>query len=251
MTFNVWTFLFEVLNFVVLAYVLHRLLYRPLHEAIDARRTAARKLQEDADKMRQEALALEEKLRHEQAEQERKQQDLIRSGREMAEAERQRLLADAEQAVHARQEEVRQALAREREEALQALHSEVIRQAIDAAGRVLREATDRTVEAQLAARLVQSLHEVSDDERQRLRGEWTAADGALLEVAADAATDLGAVRAAVTDLLGRPADLTVQVRPELLGGLRLRLGGHVWDASLAGQLGTPPCNGATREASHV
>ena len=35
MTFNGWTFLFQVLNFVVLAYALHRLLYRPLREAIE------------------------------------------------------------------------------------------------------------------------------------------------------------------------------------------------------------------------
>lgn len=30
MAFNIWTFLFEIVNFVVLACILHRLLYRPL-----------------------------------------------------------------------------------------------------------------------------------------------------------------------------------------------------------------------------
>jgi len=29
----------------------------------------------------------------------------------------------------------------------------------------------------------------------------------------------------------------------LLGGVRLRLGGHIWDASLAGQLATPASAG--------
>ena len=55
MIFNVWTFLFEVVNFLVLVYVLHRLLYRPLREAIDRRREANAKAQADARKARQEA----------------------------------------------------------------------------------------------------------------------------------------------------------------------------------------------------
>jgi F0F1-type ATP synthase delta subunit len=28
--------------------------------------------------------------------------------------------------------------------------------------------------------------------------------------------------------------MTVRVRPDLLGGVRLRIGGHVWDASISG-----------------
>ncbi len=37
MSFNLGTFLFQTVNFIVLVYILHRLLYRPLHEAIDRR----------------------------------------------------------------------------------------------------------------------------------------------------------------------------------------------------------------------
>ncbi len=251
MTFNVWTFLFEVLNFLVLAYLLHRLLYRPLHDAIDARRAEANRARAEAEQAHREAVALQERLQREQAEQQRQQQELIRASREQADAERRRILAEAEQAVRTRQEEVRQALECEREDALQALRTEVVRQAVDAAGRLLGAAADRTLEVQLAARLVEAVGALPEDQRRQLREQWTPADGALLEAASDPDADaLGRVRAALAELLGRPAELDVRVRPELLAGARLRLGGHVWDASLAGQL-APASNGRAKEARRV
>jgi F-type H+-transporting ATPase subunit b len=237
MTFNGWTFLFEVLNFLVLAYVLHRLLYRPLQEAIDARRTATTQAQTAAEKVRKEAEALQQRLQEERIEQERQRQDLIRSNREQAEADRKRILAEAEQAVQRRQEEERQALAHERTEALDNLRSEVVQQAIAVAGRLLREAADTTLHHQLVLRLVETLRNVTEIDRAQLRDEWSVADGALLETASALDGDsLGQVHAAVAALLGQPVQLVVQARSELLGGVRLRLGGHVWDASLAGQL---------------
>jgi F-type H+-transporting ATPase subunit b len=251
MTFNVWTFLFEVLNFLVLAYLLHRLLYRPLHEAIDARRAATTRAQADAEKVRQDALALQERLRKEETEQEQRLHELIRNGREQGEADRRRLLDETEKAVRSRQDEVRQALAREREEALNALRGEVIRQAVDAAGRLLQQASNSTLERQLAARLAESLQTMPPDERTRLRDQWASGDGALLETTTSMeAAELAQIRTAVADLLGAPTDLTVEVRPELLGGTRLRLGGQVWDASVAGQLGTLGRDGA-KEAERV
>jgi F-type H+-transporting ATPase subunit b len=240
MTFNWWTFLFEVLNFLVLAYVLHRLLYRPLQEAIDARRQATTQAQATAEKVRQEAEALQKQLQQERAEQERQRQELIRTSREQAQQDRTRILAEAEETVQRRQEEMRQALAHERADALESLRAEVVQQAIAAAGRILHGATEATLHHQLVARLVANLHELPELERAQLRDEWSAADGALLETAAALDGDgLQQVTAVVEALLGQSVELTVQPRPELLGGVRLRLGGHVWDASLAGQLELP------------
>jgi F-type H+-transporting ATPase subunit b len=249
MTFNGWTFLFEVLNFLVLAYLLHRLLYRPLHDAIDARRAATLQTQAEAEKARQDALALQQRLQEQQAAQERERQDLLRTSREQAEADRKRLLAEAEQTVQRRHAESRQALEREREEALQAVRAAVIREAVTATQRLLREAADRSLDDQLVLRLIETMDTLSEADRERVRGDWAAGDGAVLETAPGlngSATE--PVREAVARLLGQPVELAVQSRPELLGGARLRLGGHVWDASLAGQL--DGAADAPREASH-
>ena len=81
---------------------------------------------------------------------------------------------------------------------------------------------------------MEALRGIPEDQRERLRGEWEAGDSAVLETATDVHGELLAgIRGAVEALAGRPMNLAVQVRPELLGGVRIKLGGHVWDASLA------------------
>ena len=82
MHFNPWTFLFEMLNFVVLAVVLYRLLYRPLHAAIDRRREDVTRAQTEADKAREQAVTLQQQLQAQLAEVERQGEEALRQGRE-------------------------------------------------------------------------------------------------------------------------------------------------------------------------
>src|SRR5262245_18557476 len=137
MTFNPWTFLLAAVTFVVLAYVLHRLLYHSLRQAIDERRAAARQAQGQAEQARQEAAALQQRLQAEQAKQERQRQELLRQAHDQATADRRKLLAETEQALQRRQEEVRQALERERAVTLQVVRGELIAQAMDMTRRLL------------------------------------------------------------------------------------------------------------------
>jgi F-type H+-transporting ATPase subunit b len=239
MTFNIWTFVFEVLNFLVLAFVLHRLLYRPLREAIDRRRAALAQAQTQADKARLDAVALQQQLEQRLADIDRERQELLRKSHEQAETDRRAIMAEAEQAVERRQEEVRQALQRERDEALHALEAEGVSLAVDLAGRLLAEAADTTLNRQLALHLLEALAHLSEPEREQLRRHWQPADGAVLEAAAemDAETVEQFTRAVAT-ILGQPVSLAIHADLALLAGVRLRLGGHVWDASLAGQMQT-------------
>ncbi len=237
MIFNRWTFLFEVVNFLALVYVLHRLLYRPLYEAIDRRREANAKAQADAEKARQEAAALQQQLNARMAALDQERQGLIRAAREQGEAERKAMMDDAESAVRRRREEVEQQLERDRTEARQSLRAELVQSAVALAERFLHEAATSTLQQQLAGRLLEDLQQMTEDERQRLRQELEADDTAVVETAAELNGEtLERLEGALQPLAGRTVSLAVQTRPELLGGLRLLLGGRVWDASLTGVL---------------
>jgi len=236
MTFNLWTFLFEILNFLVLAFVLHRLLYRPLREAVARRQEATARARTEADKARQEAQDLEHQLQERLAQQDREREKTLRTAHEQAEAERKQLVAEAERTIRERQDEARKTLDREREESLRTLRSEVATMALDLTRRLLTGAAERTLHIQLVRRLIETLHDLPEAEREQLARDWQPQDGAVLETAEalDAAT-LTDVNAAVSLVLQKPATPSVNVLPELIGGVRLRLGGQVWDASLAGQ----------------
>jgi F-type H+-transporting ATPase subunit b len=250
--FNGWTFLFQAINFLVLACVLHRLLYRPLHDAIDQRRQATAAAQADAERARQEAECLQKQLHEQLAQVEIKRQAMIHEARQQAEADCQNLRAESERALEQRRVETAQALAREHDEMLQAAGTEVVARAIELTGRLLAESAERTLDGQLALRLAETLRQLTEGQRDQLRGQWRPEDGAHLEIARELdGPVLDELSEAVAAVLGRPVELTVHTRPDLLGGARVRLAGQVWDASLAGQfpevMSRSPQSAARRE----
>ena len=88
----------------------------------------------------------------------------------------------------------------------------------------------------MAKRLVDTLAQLPEDQKSRVRKDWTDGDGAVLETASSLdSTATQEVTDAVEAVVGRKVKLAVEVKPALLAGARLRIGGHVWDASLAGQ----------------
>ena len=143
MQFNLSTFLLEIVNFVVLAYVLHRLLYRPLRDAIDERRQANERARAEAEQAQADAVALQKKLQAQLIEMEGQRQMAIQEARELGETERRKLVAEGEKVVQRRQQELRQAMDREREEMLRSLREEV---------RSLRSETRRAIVARSGRR---------------------------------------------------------------------------------------------------
>jgi F-type H+-transporting ATPase subunit b len=234
---NWWTFLFQTLNFVVLAYVLHRLLYKPLHEAIVLRQQAGARAQAEAVKAREQAEAVQKQLEIRLAETEQQRQEVLSEARAQAEAEGRKLLTAAETTINQRRDEAAEALRRQRDEALRLLRSEVVGQAVALSRRLLAEAADRTLHRQLTLHLAETLRHLPDKERDRVRAQWRPEDGVTLETAEETDGDtLARVNEAVATVIGNHVTLAVQSRPDLLGGVRLCLGGQVWDSSLAGQL---------------
>lgn len=240
MAVNVWTFLFQLVNFVVLVYVLWRLLYRPLHEAIDRRKAANAKAQAEAERARADAASLQQHLNEELTNLDRQREALLQQARERAEAERKTMIAETEQAIARRREETEQQLERARTEALEALRTEIVGSAVALADRCLSEAANSTLDEQLAQRLVETLQAIPPEQRERLRADWEPADRAVVEASAHVnGAILQHVQSTLDALAGRPVEVTVEPSPALRAGLRVRLGGHVWDASLVGGLGEP------------
>jgi F-type H+-transporting ATPase subunit b len=236
-TFNVWTFLFEVLNFLVLAFVLHRLLYRPLRQAIDKRKAENERAKAEAEAARKEADAARMQLAAKLAEADKDRQQLLRKAAEQAEAETTKRLEVAETAARAVREEARHDTDRLRQEMIARLEGEVGTLAVALAERLLTQACDASLNGQLAQNLVETIRAVTDDERDGMRRD-PGADDVLVESAMplDEPTHRDVI-AAVHELLGRECEVKVEVKPALVGGALLRVGGHVWDATIAAQIG--------------
>jgi F-type H+-transporting ATPase subunit b len=237
MTFNPWTFLFEALNFVVLAFVLHRLLYRPLRAAIDRRRDEESVARTEAEKARADAADLRRQLQEQEARLEQERQEMLCQARAEAEAARRQLLTEADQEAQRRRKETEEAIVQQRAEALAGLRDDLARLAVEFAERLLRESCDTSLHRQLALRLAETLTAAPTAEREQLRREWLPDEGVTIEAAARLDEDMRErLTAAAAALLGQPVSPEFVVRPELLAGVRLCLGGRVWDATLGSRL---------------
>jgi F-type H+-transporting ATPase subunit b len=235
-TFNVWTFLFEVLNFLVLALILHRLLYRPLRAAIDERRAANEKAKTEAEAARKAAETARSQLTAKLAEVDRERTDVLRTAAQQAEIERVKRLAVANAAAKTVREQAQHEAAQLRHDTIAGLEGEVGQLAIGLAERLLTQACNAALNEQLIHRLVEVLRGVTDAEREQVCRDAGTGEVRIESATALTNTTRAELTAAVRELLGRECAPKVEIRPALIGGALVCVGGHVWDATLAAQL---------------
>jgi F-type H+-transporting ATPase subunit b len=236
MTFNVWTFLFEVLNFVVLAFILQRLLYRPLREAIDKRKAENEQARTDAEAARKEAELAREQLAAKLAELDRERLEVLRKATEQADAERVKRLAEADALAKGVREQGRHDAEQLRHDTFVGLEEEVGKLAVGLAERLLAQACDRSLNEQLARHLADAVRAVSGGEREKIQRD--AESGEVVVESAQALDEPTSTNlsAAVHESLGRACAMKYEVNPRLVCGVLLRIGGRVWDATFAAQL---------------
>jgi F-type H+-transporting ATPase subunit b len=94
--FDIWTFLFQIINFVVLLFILKRLLYKPIREIMEKRRGLIEKTVEDAERAKKEALELKEKHQEELKNLSELRIQMLEKVKEEAETERKKVMSEAE-----------------------------------------------------------------------------------------------------------------------------------------------------------
>src|SRR5579872_1716801 len=237
MNFSFSTFIFEIINFLVLAYILQRFLYRPLHDMIDRRREAIARAQEEAAEARRQAEELQQQLAAKLAGADEQRRQVLARAHDEAEEQRRRLLAHADDEARDRIADAERAIELEKRDARDALQAELLHDALEVTERLLAEVSSSTVQEQLVERLVSTLDALPVQERKQLTESWKPGDRAVLESASVLGrSEVERIEKAASNIVGRPVDLSLQTDPDLIGGVRLRLDGHLWDASLAGSL---------------
>ena len=94
-----FTVIAQVVNFLILVWLLKRFLYKPILGAIDAREQRIAKELADADAKKEEAKKEREEFQHKNEELDRQRAALLDKATEEVKAERRRLLDEARQAA--------------------------------------------------------------------------------------------------------------------------------------------------------
>jgi F-type H+-transporting ATPase subunit b len=107
MKFDLWTFVFQVINFGVLLWILKRILYRPVRDMMEKRRALAVKKLEEAEHAREEANKLQLKCQEDQKALAEQRTNLLEEMKTEVARQRQRMLAEADQEAQRRIEKGR------------------------------------------------------------------------------------------------------------------------------------------------
>jgi F-type H+-transporting ATPase subunit b len=226
--------LFQIFNFAVLCVLLYAWAYKPILKMLNTRKQKIAQGLEDA------RIASEARANAEQdaskiiAEAQNKANQLVRDSTERAEAAALeiRAAADAE-ATKAREAALTEVEA-ERDRMLGDLRSQIAALAIAAAQKLVGESLDEKRQ-----------HALIDEFFSGVRsGNVVVLEGASLSGTSAEVTsalplssgEMDAVKQDILSKLGSQSTVSFRVDPNILGGLVIRMGGKVLDASVAGQL---------------
>ena len=225
-----FTVVAQVINFLILVWLLQRFLYKPIVNAMQTREERIASQLRDAEKQKAEAEAESAKFRiaHDQLEQ--RKQELLREAEGEAETLRRQLKEEARHEIEVVREKWQQAL-RDEQGAFRAELAKAVRQEVFSIARsVLADLAGVDVQGRMATMFIRRLEKVSADERAKLNLIVTA-DGKAPVIRSAfelSPTVRAAIERAVTEL--EPADtfqgMQYEITPDLVGGIELAANGR-------------------------
>jgi F-type H+-transporting ATPase subunit b len=225
----------QVLNFLVLVWLMKRFLYQPILRAIAAReQLIASHLSSAAEQMHAaQAERAEFADKNQQFEQQRA--SLLSAATAEVETQRQGLLAGARQAADALSAKRQMALRNDASNLNQAIAQQVQEEVFAIAAKTLADLADSRLEERLVAVFITQLQQLEGSERQRLLDACSQPEEALLLRTALALPEpqREALQAALKVCCGVEVKLQFVTDAALIGGLELSCAGQCFAWSIA------------------
>jgi F-type H+-transporting ATPase subunit b len=220
-----FTVLAQIVNFLILVFLLHRFLYNPIMNAMARREQRIANDLETAERKRREAREEIESYRQKKAELDEKRQELLRQAEKDANEKRHDLL----QKARAETDEIRtrwqRAIEQEKEAFLDDLRRQVSQETYRVMRSALAEMADVALEERIVAVFLERLGDLPESDQQALAAET--ADSWKINTAFDLPHESHEeIHQVVTEALGHNGRLTFKTNPDLIAGIELVAAGH-------------------------
>jgi F-type H+-transporting ATPase subunit b len=140
---------FQVINFLLLLYLLNRFLFKRVFALVDERQQRIRKGLEDAEAAARDRELARTEREAAVAEARKEAQELIARGTKIADDTKREIVAEAKAEAEKIAERAREEIAAETERAMAELRAQVADLALDAAGRLVRSEMNQTTQRRL------------------------------------------------------------------------------------------------------
>ncbi|MFO8002633.1 F0F1 ATP synthase subunit delta [Thioalkalivibrio sp.] len=214
----------QVVNFLILVYLLKRFLYGPIIRAMDKREERITKRLEDASQREDEADARAQEYREKREALEEERERRLEEAREQAEQERKQRVEEARDEIEAMKQEWRDEVEREKTEFLDGVRKQAFREVTRMVRRILDDLAGRDLEHEIVRVFNKRLQHMDEDTREALRD----ADDRIEVLTAFELDDDNRRRLGETlqETLGRKRNIEFTQSGELQCGIALRAGGR-------------------------
>ncbi len=160
LNFNVWTFLFQVVNLLIVIAILNKLLYQPVTKIMREREEKIENSISEANKAQKEAEKLLGEYESKMENAKKEAREIISSANKMGEDMKQRIIADAQAEAAKTLAKAKEEIAAEKAKALAEIRDEVATLAMLAAGKVVGRAIDDEDQKKLVEEFVSEVGEL-------------------------------------------------------------------------------------------
>jgi F-type H+-transporting ATPase subunit b len=235
MKFDIWTFLFQVINFIVLLFILKRLLYKPIKEIMEKRKGIIEKTIQEANEAKKEALELKGRYQEELNKLKEVKIQAIEKMRGEVEVERKELIAKAGK-------EADEIIGKERaifDTEKRRLEAELKDRAIETVSvlalNLLRDISDEELHKSIWMKLFKEIGGIASDiENMKVKGDKITISLITSHPIEDA--ELRKFQETMESQISRKITINTIIDNTLVAGVRIKAYDKVYDFSLSGQI---------------
>lgn len=226
MNFDTTTFILEILNFLVLMWLLKRFFYKPVQAAILARQKAVQQIQDEARADRSNAEALRDEYKQHLQTWEKERQERLQALEQSLTEERERQMAHIRAAAADEKRRHEAVCEKERDTLRQELQLQARQDALVFASKLFQRLPSAALETQLLGILEEDLRQMPPAQRDSLNTAAQAIHGHIVIQSANPLEENTRQRleALLQQALNTPVVLRNEIEPSLISGVRLIIG---------------------------
>lgn len=225
------TIIFQIINFLVLVFLLRKFLYGPIIKTMDEREQKIVEREEVAAAQKKEAEEEAETYRQKREKLEQQKEEIHEKALKQAEKEKRDLLDKARREVEETKQRWEESFEREKETFITELRSRIGQQACAISRRCLQDLADAKLEELIWNLFLKKIADLPGDERSKLKKALTADESRVelysaFETPGQKVDDLEKILKELVSGSGDEVDLVSKVEQSLICGLELHAGGY-------------------------
>lgn len=238
MELNWSTFVLEIINFLVLVWILKRFLYKPVLDMIAQRRAGIEKTRANAEALHTDAERLQEQYEGRLADWNQERQQLREALTREIESKRVKKMAELQTALEQEREKVHLAEARHQADAIRKIEETAMLQAARFSTRLLEQASGPDTESRLVELVATELAQLPAERIATLRNSYGKTPKAIVVSSAFPLSEDQRKHLihALATVASQNTPIQFEQNSELLAGVRITIGAWVLGANLRDEL---------------